>query len=58
VSVMSARRIGVKKGFLLLRSQSKTVENLQIKAKGSGGGPEIDLFPFCKSFCSECGICR
>jgi hypothetical protein len=37
VSVMSARRNGVKKGFLLLRSQGKIVENLQIKEKDFSG---------------------
>jgi hypothetical protein len=37
VSVMSARRNGVKKGFLLLKSQGKIVENLQIKEKDFSG---------------------
>jgi hypothetical protein len=37
VSVMSARRNGVKKGFLLLRSRGKIVESLQIKEKDFSG---------------------
>jgi hypothetical protein len=55
--VTSVRRNGVKKGFLLLSSQSKIVESLQINGKDLSHGAEVGLFPHCKNFCTGCRIC-